>query len=113
MTEAARGFNVPRSTLRDRAAGHQFRSTKRANNHKMTEIDEETLTQWILTMNARGSTPRQAMVQDMADLLLAARGTERLVNVGFQTSLNVHLRFNRNSNAGITTRGHSKRTPKC
>lgn len=44
----------------------------------MSRVVEEPLTQWILSMDARGSAPRQAMVQDMAALLLAARGTERV-----------------------------------
>jgi predicted HTH domain antitoxin len=40
---AARTFEVPRSTLRDRLAGRIERATVRANSHKLTEIEEESL----------------------------------------------------------------------
>jgi hypothetical protein len=36
LRDAARRFNVPRTTLRDRVNGHQFRSKKRANSYKLT-----------------------------------------------------------------------------
>lgn len=43
ITEAARRFEVPRSTLRIRVNGHQPRSETRANNHKLTHLEEESL----------------------------------------------------------------------
>ncbi len=73
ITEAARRFEVPRSTLRDRVNGHRNRSETRANNHKLTETEEQSLLQWMLRRlrgTARlwtdrtksfGSAPKSAM----------------------------------------------------
>ncbi|OQD85175.1 hypothetical protein PENSOL_c105G05350 [Penicillium solitum] len=79
---AARTFNVPRSTLRDRLNGHTERSTTRANSHKLTEIEEESLEKWILSMDSRGSAPQPSIVREMADLLLEKRGTTSVLSVG-------------------------------
>ena len=73
---AAQAYDVPRSTLRDRVAGHSFRSTRDAACYKLTQIEEDTLTQWILSMDDRGAAPRHSAVEDMANLLLATRGTD-------------------------------------
>jgi hypothetical protein len=42
-SEAARVYNVPRTTLRRRLDGHTFRLEARANGHKMTQNEEESL----------------------------------------------------------------------
>ena len=52
-----------------------FRAETRANSHKLTEIEEESLQKWILSMDSRGAAPRPSTVREMADLLLAARGS--------------------------------------
>ena len=82
IREAARLFNVPRTTLQRRLAGHTTRAETRANGHKLTEIEEESLVQWILSMDSRGAAPRPATVREMADLLLAARGSTPVQTVG-------------------------------
>ena len=79
---AARTFNVPRSTLRDRLSGRTERTTTRANSPKLTEIEEGTLQKWILSMDSRGAAPRPSTVREMADLLLAARGIAPVQTVG-------------------------------
>jgi hypothetical protein len=43
IAAAARTFNIPRSTLRDRLNGYAERSTVRANLYKLTETEEESL----------------------------------------------------------------------
>jgi hypothetical protein len=48
----------------------------------MTEIEEESLQKWILSMDLRGAAPRPSTIREMADLLLAARGTTPVVTVG-------------------------------
>jgi len=75
IRDAARQFNVPRTTLQRRVTGHPFRAETRANSHKLTEIEEESLQKWILSMDSRGAAPRPSTVREMADLLLAARGS--------------------------------------
>ena len=73
LREAARRFNVPYATLRTRRNGITNRAETRANNHKLTLFEEESLERWILSMDQRGAAPRPAMVQEMANILLAKR----------------------------------------
>lgn len=80
--EAAYRFQVPRTTLRDRVNGRQNRSEKRANGHKLTQVEEDSLKQWILSMDTRGVAPRPATVREMANLLLARRGSTSIQTVG-------------------------------
>lgn len=82
IAAAARTFNLPRSTLRDRLNGHTERSTIRANSHKLTEIEEESLEKWILSIDTRGAAPRPSIVRVMADLLLQKRGITPIPSVG-------------------------------
>ncbi|CRL30130.1 Helix-turn-helix, Psq [Penicillium camemberti] len=63
IREVARRFNIPRSTLQDRLRGHQQRAISRANSHKLTETEEESLQKWILSMDLRGAAPRPSMKQ--------------------------------------------------
>jgi helix-turn-helix, Psq domain. len=44
VAAAARVYDVPRSTLRDRVNGALSKPTTRANNHKLTQLDEDILT---------------------------------------------------------------------
>lgn len=57
IRKAAEVFNVSRSTLHDRLHGVTPRSETRANNHKMTQNEEESLVQWILSLDQRGAAP--------------------------------------------------------
>jgi hypothetical protein len=82
IREAARLFNVPETSLRRRLHGHQTRSETRANSHKLTEIEEESLQKWILSMDSRVAAPRPSSVRGMANLLLAARGSTPIILVG-------------------------------
>ena len=43
ITEVARYFSVPRSTLRDQINSYSSRAETRANNHKITQNKEESL----------------------------------------------------------------------
>jgi hypothetical protein len=51
ISKTARIFNVPRSTLRDRLKGSKYRNETDANGHKMTQIEEESVIRWILSMD--------------------------------------------------------------
>ena len=82
LSLAARTFDVPRSALRDRINGRTERSTTRANSYKLSEIEEESLEEWILSMDSRGSAPRPSTVREMANLLLEKRGTTLVPSVG-------------------------------
>jgi hypothetical protein len=48
-----------------------MKAEKRANGHKLTEFEEESLVQWILDLDKRGLPPRPSMVRDMANILLS------------------------------------------
>jgi len=82
IREAARVFNVTRSTLQNRILGRQNRAISRANSHKLTEIEEESLKKWILSIDARGAAPRPSTVREMANLLLESRGITPVLSVG-------------------------------
>ncbi|CBF76571.1 hypothetical protein AN4877.2 [Aspergillus nidulans FGSC A4] len=82
IREAARRFNVPESTLRTRLRGTTNRAESRANGHKLTEIEEEVLKQWILSLDLRGAAPTKAHVREMANILLAKRGSTPIQTVG-------------------------------
>ena len=58
VQQAARHFQVPESSLRTRLHGTTPRAEKRANSHKLTGNEEESLLQWILSMDRRGAAPR-------------------------------------------------------
>ena len=72
---AAEIYDIPKSTLHARLAGRINRVEKRANSTKLTEIEENSLKQWIISMDIHRAAPRLAIVEDMANLLLATRGT--------------------------------------
>jgi hypothetical protein len=82
IREAARRFEVPFSSLRNRLNGHTNRSETRANSQKLTDIEEESLQKWILSIDSRGVAPRPSTVREIADLLLAARGSTPPLLVG-------------------------------
>ena len=82
IREASRHFEVPFSSLRTALMASHIRSETRANSHKLTEIEEESLQKWILSIDSRGAAPRPSTVREMADLLLAARGSTPLISVG-------------------------------
>ena len=82
IREAARIFEVPETTLRRRLNGSTNRAFSRANNLKLTEIEEESLRKWILSLDSRGVAPRPSTIREIADLLLAARGSTPPPSVG-------------------------------
>ncbi|EED15872.1 conserved hypothetical protein [Talaromyces stipitatus ATCC 10500] len=51
VAQAARIYSIPRATLRDRLNGTQQRSQVRANSHKLTQCEEESLVKWILDLD--------------------------------------------------------------
>ncbi|KAJ5281107.1 hypothetical protein N7478_006479 [Penicillium angulare] len=82
VREAARRFNVSEPTLRRRLRGVQNCANSRANSHKLTEIEEETLRKWILSLDDRGVAPRPTTVRETVNILLKARGTTPIQTVG-------------------------------
>jgi hypothetical protein len=67
--------DVPRSTAQRRDKGTAPRRGSIAPNRRLTPAQEETLKQWILSMDQRGMPPRTSTVRQMASLLAAQGGS--------------------------------------
>lgn len=70
---AAKLYNIPQPTLHARMHGRPSRRDIRANNIKLTELEEVAIVDYILDMDSRGFPPRLLGVEDMANYLLQAR----------------------------------------
>ena len=79
---AARSYDVPEATHRHRLKGRTSRTDIRANNHKLTATEEEALKKWIVSLVARGASPRPAFVREMANVLLMNRGNHPISKIG-------------------------------
>ena len=73
IRSAANTYGVPESTLRTRLQGRPSRQEIRSANLKLTDTEEQTLVNWILSMDERGLPVRIALIRDMANLLLQKR----------------------------------------
>ncbi|EED15263.1 transposon, putative [Talaromyces stipitatus ATCC 10500] len=76
IRKAAEIYNVSRSTLQNRLNGMTYRAEIRANGHKLTQSEEESLVRWILDLDKRGLPTRPSLVREMADYLLSQRGNQ-------------------------------------
>jgi len=77
VQKAAQSYDVPRSTLQRRINDFKERVQAHRRERELTETEEDTLLQWILTMDQRGASLRPTTVRNMADLLLANRDTSK------------------------------------
>ena len=75
---AARIYNIPYSTLIDRMNGRIVRAELRPPTTKLTQLEEESLSLYILDLDSRGFAPRLAGVEDMANYLLETRQGKRV-----------------------------------
>jgi hypothetical protein len=67
---AAQSYDVQSKTLSRRFRGQLPRCDTRPSNCKLTEMEESTLVEWILSIDKRGLSPRSDTVRQMANLLL-------------------------------------------
>jgi hypothetical protein len=75
---AAHTFEVPQTTLQRRRAGKPARRDCQPNSKKLTELEEEVITRYILDLDTCGFSPTYPSVCDMADKLLAARSADQV-----------------------------------
>ena len=68
----AKTFDVPPSTLKTRLNGASSRKETIANCRKLSDIEEATLSRWILDMDQRGLPLQISNVCHLAQLLLSA-----------------------------------------
>ena len=73
IREAARIYRVNYNTLLRRYHGHPPRAQTIANSRNLDDDEEQTLTEWILDLAARGYPPRKWMVEDTANMLRRLR----------------------------------------
>ncbi|EED11996.1 conserved hypothetical protein [Talaromyces stipitatus ATCC 10500] len=86
IREVTRIYDIPRTTLRDRLKGIEYKAEKRANNHKfwskaqhkLTQFEEESLVKWVLDLDRRGLPPRHSLVREMANYLLSQSGNQQV-----------------------------------
>ena len=76
LRRAAEAFEVPLTTLSRRHKGVTHRLETRHAQHKLTATEEQTIVQYILDLDSRGFAPRLYEVVDIADKLLAVRGSK-------------------------------------
>jgi helix-turn-helix, Psq domain len=69
----AKIYNIPETTLHDRMNSRTTLSKRRPVVQKLTEIEEETIVQYIFDRDSRGFSPWLTDVEDMANYLLDAR----------------------------------------
>jgi hypothetical protein len=82
LRAAAKLYEIPFSTLQERAAGVSSRVDIYHHRQKLTQLEEDSLTEWIISMDSRGAAPRISTVREMANILLAARGETPPTTVG-------------------------------
>ena len=73
LRAAAKLYNIPFSTLRDRHAGRPVRCDTTPNSKKLTQSEEEAIVQYIIELCARAFPPRLRGVEEMANQLLRVR----------------------------------------
>jgi hypothetical protein len=70
IRKAAKIYNVPCTTLASRISGRTEIRERRPAVQKLTKLEEEVISQYILDLDSRGFAPRLAGVEDMANYLL-------------------------------------------
>ena len=73
LRAAAKLYEIPFSTLRDRHAGRPARHGLPANSRRLTDSEEKAIVQYVLELDARSFPPRLCGVEDMANQLLRVR----------------------------------------
>ena len=66
---AAKLYDVRRTTLQDRLAGRPARRDTPANSRNLTDLEEQTIVQYVLELDIRVFPPRLSGVEDMANYL--------------------------------------------
>ena len=93
--KATSTYDVARTTAQRRVKGIQLKCGSITLNCRLTATQEESLKQWILSMDRRGMPPRVAIVRQMAGLLAAQRtGPATIQPIGEKWAYNFVKRHN-------------------
>ena len=76
--KAAILYNVPRTTLRRRINGRHARNDPSLITTKLRKLEEEVILNNIIDLDSRGFAPRLSSVEEIANLILASRGGNRV-----------------------------------
>jgi hypothetical protein len=84
---AAEIYQVGRMQLWRRQQGIQSRRDSGPNSRRLSDLEEQTIVQFILDLDSRGFPSRQRVVEEMANSLLADRDAPPSASDGLITSL--------------------------
>ena len=73
LRAVAKIYSVPYTTLHHRYTGRPVRRDIAPNSKKLTQSEEEAITQYVLELDSRSFPPRLSGVEDMANHLLRER----------------------------------------
>ena len=73
LRAAAKLYNVLVSTLGHRRTGRAVRRNLLANLQKLTDLEEETIVQYVIELYKRAFPPQLSSVEDIANQLLRVR----------------------------------------
>jgi hypothetical protein len=77
VQKAALHWGIPRSTLRHRLQGTESRKEAFASQQRLSPIQEQHLTQWILTQCDLGLPPTYAQIKQFTQRILATKGDDK------------------------------------
>ncbi|EED14724.1 conserved hypothetical protein [Talaromyces stipitatus ATCC 10500] len=78
LRDAARTFDVSLTTLRRRLKGSVPAHNAGITRRKITPTEEAVLRGWVFSLERRGVPPRQHMLHEMANILLAQRDPTKI-----------------------------------
>ena len=73
---AVNAYDLPKLSLRYHDNGYPVQRDSKPTNRKLTNTEESSLIQWILSIDQRGLLPRATTIRRIADLLLVKRSTD-------------------------------------
>ena len=72
--QASKHWGVPRATLYDRMHGHECRKDAFSPLQRLSQTQENQLTEWILIQDALGLPPTHSQIKQFAQRMLAVKG---------------------------------------
>jgi len=73
LRAVAKLYNVPTSTLGDRRASRPIRRDIPANLYSLTDLEEQTIIQYIIELSIRAFPPKLRSIEDIANHLQRKR----------------------------------------
>ncbi len=74
VRKAERDYGIPRSTLQNRIYSHVSMKEAKEYYQRLSPVQEQHLTDWVLTQEAIGQNPTHLQIRTFAGRVLAARG---------------------------------------